>query len=573
MTTREQLGLNANWIPMDSSKSGGSDEFLVKKVNQLEERVNGLELSGFRVPNTDRHEQTSLIVSLAKENEKVIVTFSLNYANEISKVMFLYNGKRYTVTVTDKVKFEVPELLDTKLAEYGVHCYCLDMVLDDILISSIDAISVSSYFGNILKQTDSVSGGRRKVYLELNLKYSDYDTSKAKVISIPRGPEMYNDQNRSEARNIIELSTDTNVFIINRNASGSTHIFLHPDYKSFLVKNPGNSEETGKIAGSPKIKTLQVLDIRNGVIIKDEVEFIWKPTEEALKDKLIPMIIGNSDNVRNGIRGDYGYYGDKSGYPVVVFSPNQRNCITYAYKSDLSEWLGYFAENASGLFIKNAKSVPSFYSSQYLVPFSQRSDGYRTEKEDPYLYDVQRPKNRIYNSSDSSYFYAYPYGSFSEFTGRVVFGDNWPPKYIDVVKELTYRGHIGATLKDFDNNKTVEVWTFCQIAINSNSAREMYVNNLSSLINRDTGEFITANQDYENWKNNKCVIHQTLQRVGEEIKVVGIEVTTLDVFFKNFIAKSEEWKAKNSSKVEVEGSSPKGNFNRQWQWDEIVDRL
>ena len=42
MTTREQLGLNANWIPMDSSKSGGSDEFLVKKVNQLEEKVTEL---------------------------------------------------------------------------------------------------------------------------------------------------------------------------------------------------------------------------------------------------------------------------------------------------------------------------------------------------------------------------------------------------------------------------------------------------------------------------------------------------------------------------------------------------
>ena len=47
MTTREQLGLNANWIPMDSSKSGGSDEFLVKKVNQLEEKVNGLEDSTY----------------------------------------------------------------------------------------------------------------------------------------------------------------------------------------------------------------------------------------------------------------------------------------------------------------------------------------------------------------------------------------------------------------------------------------------------------------------------------------------------------------------------------------------
>lgn len=572
MTTREQLGLNANWIPMDSSKSGGSDEFLVKKVNQLEEKVNGLELSGFKIPTINSDEDTSLHVGIAKENEKVIATLSLRFANETSKVKFLYNGKLYIVTPTNQVKFEVPEILDTKLAEYGIHCYHLNMILDDILISGIDRLAISSEFGNTLRATDSISSSSRKISLELNLKFLDYDRSKAKIISRTGGSIRYDNQNRSVARSAIVLSPDTNTFIITDKSVGYTNIFLHPDYKPFVVNEGTNSGQEGKIVGSPKIKTLQVLDI-GSTVVKDEVEFIWKPVDEALKDKLIPMIIGNNDNAARGIKGNYGYYGDKSSYPVVVFSPNQRNCITYAYKSDLSEWLGYFTESILGTFIKNAKSVPNYYSSEYLVPFSQRTDGYYSEKEFPYTYSVLKPKSRI-SDLGPNYFYAYPRNVFSDYNrDRTNFAGSWPPDYNIKIKDLTYRGHIGVTLRDFDDNKTVEVWTFSQLAINSNSVNELYVNSLSNLINSNTGEFISANRDYEKWKNNKCVIHQTLQRVGEEVKVVNVEVTTLDVFFKNFIAKSEEWKTKNPSKIEVEGSSPKGNFDRQWQWDEVVDHL
>lgn len=571
MTTREQLGLNANWIPMDSSKSGGSDEFLVKKVNQLEEKVNGLELSGFKSPEVDKSSgDTTLHISVRKEDSKAVVVFSLRYGNEATKIAFSYKGKRYTLIDTGEIKFEVPEILDTKLAEYGVHCYFLSMTLDDILISGMNKLTVSTVFKNTLNKSDTLSSSKKSVNLDLAIKYLDYDTTKAKVISRLVGAIRYDNLNGSEAKSAIDLSPETNTFIVNNRGSGYTPLFLHPDYKSFLIKDSGIE----KISGSPTIKTLQVLDIGE-VISKDEVEFTWKSADEVLKDKLIPMIIGNSDNASKGIRGDYGYYGDKSGYPVVVFSPNQRNCITYAYKSDLSEWLGYFTESESGLFIKNAKSVPNFYSSEYLVPFSQRTDGYRSEKEYPYIFWLSRPKRRIEElGGRSNYFYAYPYSSFSMFSGgRLLFVGNWPPEYRDKVKDLTYRGHIGVTLRDFDNNKTVEVWTFSQLAINSNSAYDANVGILSSLINSNTGEFISANRDYEKWKNNKCVIHQTLQRVGEEIKVVNIEVTTLDVFFKNFIAKSEEWKAKNPSKVEVEGNSPKGNFLRQWQWDEVVDHL
>ena len=483
MTTREQLGLNANWIPMDSSKSGGSDEFLVKKVNQLEEKVNGLELSGFKIPTINSDEDTSLHVGIAKENEKVIATLSLRFANETSKVKFLYNGKLYTVTPTNQVKFEVPEILDTKLAEYGIHCYHLNMILDDILISSIDRLAISSEFGNTLRATDSISSSSRKISLELNLKFLDYDRSKAKIISRTGESIRYDNQNRSVARSAIVLSPDTNTFIITDKSVGYTigytNIFLHPDYKPFVVNDGTNSGQEGKIVGSPKIKTLQVLDI-GSTVVKDEVEFIWKPVDEALKDKLIPMIIGNNDNAARGIKGNYGYYGDKSSYPVVVFSPNQRNCITYAYKSDLSEWLGYFTESILGTFIKNAKSVPNYYSSEYLVPFSQRTDGYYSEKEFPYTYSVLKPKSRI-SDLGPNYFYAYPRNVFSDYNGdRTNFAGSWPPDYNIKIKDLTYRGHIGVTLRDFDDNKTVEVWTFSQLAINSNSVNELYVNSLSN---------------------------------------------------------------------------------------------
>ena len=578
MTTREQLGLNANWIPMDSSKSGGSDEFLVKKVNQLEEKVNGLELSGFKVPTTRNDEETSLHVNVAKENEKVIATLYLGYADETSKVKFLYNSKLYTVTTTNQVKFEVPEILDSKLAEYGIHCYYLNMILDNILIAGIDSLAIRSDFGNTLRVSDSISSSRRKVSLELNLKFLDYDRSKAKIISRTDGTIRYNYQNRSEARKVIDLSPDTNTFIIIDKSAGYTNIFLHPDYKPFLVNDGTRSGQEGKIVGSPKIKTLQVLDIGQ-TVVKDEVEFTWKPAEEVFKDRLSPMIMGADTGGRRGIKGNYGYYGDKSGYPVLVFSPDKEGCITYAYKSDLSEWLGYFTENILGRFIKNAKDVPNFYATRenypYYSAFSKRMAG-TLENEVPYVYSASIEKSEIsLSSSSSNNLYVYTYSDFgkdifSEY--RISFNGNWTPNYRKKVKGLTYRGHIGLTVRDFDDNKTVEVWTFCQEAINSNSANEVMTNSLSGLINGNTGEFISSNKHYEKWKTNKCVIHQTLQRVGKDIKVVGIEVTTLDVFFKNFIAKSEEWKTRNPGKVEVEGS-PKGNFYRQWEWDEIYDHL
>lgn len=575
MTTREQLGLNANWIPMDSSKSGGSDEFLVKKVNQLEEKVNGLELSGFKVPTLNRDDSTSLYVDVAKENEKAIVTLSLGFANEVSKVRFLYKGERYTLTLTNNVKFEVPEILDAKLAEYGVHCYYLNMVLEDILISGIDTLEIRSDFGNELRKSDSITEDRKKVSLELNLKFLDYDSSKAQVISRTTGSIRYDDRNKSEARNTIDLSPDTNTFIINDKGSGNTKLFLHPDYKSLLIGDGSSYGREGKIVGSPKIKTLQVLNI-GSTIDKDEVEFIWKSAEEALKDKLSPMIMGARDAWK-GIKGsNYGYYGGKSGHPVLVFSPAQEKCITYAYKSDLSKWLGYFAESVFGLFIKNAKSVPNFYPTEEEYPAFSKIMEDRLTREVPYVYSPSKIKHEVnVGSSSSNNFYAYSRNDFDNYylnKDRISFRGNWNPNYDKKVRELAYRGHIGLTLSDFDDNKTVEVWTFCQLAMNSTSANELLNNSLSSLINSNTGEFISANRYYEKWKNNKCVIHQTLQRVGKDIKVVNIEVTTLDVFFKNFITKSEEWKAKNPDKVEVEGSR-KGDFYRQWQWDEIYDSL
>lgn len=578
MTTREQLGLNANWIPMDSSKSGGSDEFLVKKVNQLEEKVNGLELSGFKVPITRNDDETAFYVKVTKENEKAIATFYLGYANETSKVRFSYNGEWYTITTTNQVKFEVPEILDAKLAEYGVHCYYLNMILDDILIAGIDRLAIRSDFGNELRSSDSISSSRRKVSLELNLKFLDYDRSKAKIISRTGGSIRYNNLNGSEARNVIDLSPDTNTFIIIDKSAGYTNLFLHPDYKPFIVNDGTRSGQEGKIVGSPKIKTLQVLDIGQ-TVVKDEVEFIWKSAEESLKDKLSPMIMSTGNNGR-GINGNnYGYYGGKSGYPVLVFSPDKEGCITYAYKSDLSEWLGYFTESILGRFIKNAKAVPNFYVTRenypYYSAFSKRMAS-ALENEVPYVYSASIQKSEVpVSDSTSNSFYAYDYhdfgiDSFSPY--RISFTDNWTPGYGKKVKNLTYRGHIGLTLSDFDDNKTVEVWTFCQEAINSNSANKVMTNSLSGLINGNTGEFISSNKHYEKWKTNKCVIHQTLQRVGKDIKVVGIEVTTLDVFFKNFIAKSEEWKTRNPDKVEVEGS-PKGDFYRQWEWNEIYDSL
>lgn len=562
MTTREQLGLNANWIPMDSSKSGGSDEFLVKKVNQLEEKVNELDSLSFRSPISEAS-KCLLTVSIIKRDSKVYAAISLSGGESSQKVKFRIDNDHYTITRNSNVNIEVPEVQDIKLAEYSVHAYYLNLILRDILVSGLSSLEVKTTgtqgneFDRIEKTnplTEYEDGNRElRAYKEIKLLF--WDSTKTEDVFRAGKEEQYNSSNTSIAKESILQDTEENVFNVRK--VDSRRAFIHPNMKSGVVTYEDASFTTrSKIRGFKAIKVLEVLDI--GPVVKCvETELTWKSSEELFKDRLQPCVL-----ISNNMRGvkKYGYDKDVTGYPILVYAPNVRDCISYVYKSDLSEWLGYFSAGVGGMFIKNAKSVPRTVN----IPFRYRNeDGYGRNItvhpiKDPYLYRL----NELIASINML--------GFGK--SRAVDLPNPYPEQDNAISGLYYRGHVGLTHKDFEDNKTIEVWTFTQIAVNSNS---IYTNiqAMSSLINKDTGEFITAHADYQKWKTNKCVIHQTLQKVGQEVKVVNIELTTLDVFFKTFIAKSEEWKTRNPSKVEVEGSNPKGNFDKVWTWDEVYDHL
>ena len=562
MTTREQLGLNANWIPMDSSKSGGSDEFLVKKVNQLEEKVNELDSLSFRSPISEAS-KCLLTVSIIKRDSKVYAAISLSGGESSQKVKFRIDNDHYTITRNSNVNIEVPEVQDIKLAEYSVHAYYLNLILRDILVSGLSPLEVKTIgtqgneFDRIEKTnplTEYEDGNRElRAYKEIKLLF--WDSTKTEDVFRAGKEEQYNSSNTSIAKESILQDTEENVFNVRK--ADSRRAFIHPNMKSGIVTYEDASFTTrSKIRGFKAIKVLEVLDI--GPVVKCvETELTWKSSEELFKDRLQPCVL-----ISNNIRGvkKYGYDKDVTGYPILVYAPNVKDCISYVYKSDLSEWLGYFSAGVGGMFIKNAKSVPRTVN----IPFRYRNeDDYGRNItvhpiKDPYLYR----SNELIASINML--------GFGK--SRAVDLPNPYPEQDNAISGLYYRGHVGLTHKDFEDNKTIEVWTFTQRAVNSNS---IYTNiqAMSSLINKDTGEFITAHADYQKWKTNKCVIHQTLQKVGQEVKVVNIELTTLDVFFKTFIAKSEEWKTRNPSKVEVEGSNPKGNFDKVWTWDEVYDRL
>lgn len=562
MTTREQLGLNANWIPMDSSKSGGSDEFLVKKVNQLEEKVNELDSLSFRSPISEAS-KCLLTVSIIKRDSKVYASINLSGGESSQKVKFRIDNDHYTITRNSNVNIEVPEVQDIKLAEYSVHAYYLNLILRDILVSGLSPLEVKTTgtqgneFDRIEKTNPLIEyeDGNMELRAYKEIKLLFWDSTKTEDVFRADKEEQYNSSNTSIAKESILQDTEENVFNVRK--VDLRRAFIHPNMKSGVVTYEDASFTTrSKIRGFKAIKVLEVLDI--GPVVKCvETELTWKSSEELFKDRLQPCVL-----ISNNMRGvkKYGYDKDVTGYPILVYAPNVRDCISYVYKSDLSEWLGYFSAGVGGMFIKNAKSVPRTAN----IPFRYRNeDGYGRNItvhpiKDPYLYR----SNELIASINML--------GFGK--SRAVDLPNPYPEQDNAISGLYYRGHVGLTHKDFEDNKTIEVWTFTQRAVNSNS---IYTNiqAMSSLINKDTGEFITAHADYQKWKTNKCVIHQTLQKVGQEVKVVNIELTTLDVFFKTFIAKSEEWKTRNPSKVEVEGSNTKGNFDKVWTWDEYYDRL
>lgn len=547
MTTREQLGLNANWISMDSSKSGGSDEFLIKKVNELDSKLNAIDDSRYRailnktIMGPPAFPTLTLRVDNTESNKKVVI--HVDNPTKETNVKFKIKGKDSVYSLSkdnNQVEVDVPEVIDPKLSEYGVHAYVLNLKLTNVetTYNNLMVTYINQFNKQLGFDKGENTGSPEFSTLERSILILDANTSRTReIIHASDKPESSQNQtdNRVNALKLISSGVQENSFDISYEGSSLGTAYIHPSNKDNV------SKDGRQIRNLKSFKMLEVyLDSSNSLVVKEDI-LSWKPLTETLKSKLRPMVV----NMSGYDVSDYGYYGDKSGFPVMVYAPRSYDCISFIHKTDSSEWIGYFYKNDS-TFIKNSNKVPK----TAVQPFINSKDNRRNS--------FSMTTNSVeYNGVESDSYNLYGTG-IKEIPSESN-NEN------SAIKSFTLRSHVGLTLNDFNNNKTVEVWSFLPTVINANSPT-ISGSAISSLINRDNGNFITANANYNNWKDNKCVVHQTLEKVGNTVAVRSVEIVTLDVFFKAFIAKSNEWATKNPSKVE-DGRSLKGNFNRQFTWN------
>ena len=278
-----------------------------------------------------------------------------------------------------------------------------------------------------------------------------------------------------------------------------------------------------------------------------EVIIPWKSQEDQLKSKLSPIKVNNDSEYQGAEK--YGYYGDKSGFPIYVFAPKLFGCLSYIYKTDCSYWYGYFFDHFSATFIKNGKVVPGTQGDVFKLATDPRGAYNFTNN----VVEIDRDTK---NNS-----------SYKNLKGLDLSRDS----YIRAAKGYNIRQHAGIVDGDFsDLNDTVEIWSFLP-GIIGDSSIVTSTQMLSSIINKDTGEFIRDNVNYDTWRNNACVLRQIIAKNRDDVYLHRLEVTTLDVFFKNFIAKSTEWMNKNPDKVETNGI--KGDYTRKFIWKGVYDYL
>lgn len=534
MTTREQLGLNANWIPMDSSKSGGSDEFLVKKVNQLEEKVNELKELEYKPISKEIIGGTySPMLKLEPDYTNHRVKIFLKDVSDKVQVRFKVNTNMdWTVVTVDKpYTISLAEEYSPLLAKYGLRKMALDVILKNVQVKGFESLPVQieadGYQGFKSKSNtaDGVNLTYRSEYLNVVNEY------RSKLVI-----HENTDSQLTDVDSVIYPSPRSNVFTIDLRTPFRYNVFILESGASYVDGTTYNGSSNANILCTWK----EGLDLRF-----KEVIIPWRSQEDQLKAKLSPIQVSNGGH---GVE-KYGYYGDKSGHPIYVFAPKLHGCLSYIYKTDCSYWYGYFFDHFSATFIKNGKVVPRTQGDV----FKQATDPRGAYNFTNNVVSIDRDQgygNNYHNLKDL---------------------DLSKNSYMQAAKSYSIRQHAGIVDNDFDNLlDTVEIWSFLP-GIIGNSSIIISTQMLSSIINKDTGEFIRDNDSYNTWKNNACVLRQIIAKNGNEVYLHRLEVTTLDVFFKNFIAKSEEWKKKNPDKVETD--SIKGDYTRKFIWNGIYDYL
>lgn len=534
MTTREQLGLNANWIPMDSSKSGGSDEFLVKKVNQLEEKVNELKDLEYKPISKEIVGDTySPMLKLEPDHTNHRVKIFLKDVSNNVQVRFKVNTNMdwMVVTVDKPYTISLAEEYNPLLAKYGLRKMALDVILKNVQVKGFESLPVqieaTGYDG--FKRKELNSDG------EVNLIYKSQYINVVNRYKAEKIIDENDDSVLTDVEDVISPGSEKDTFIVDLNTPFRYTVFKYDISMSMM--------EGSKITHAPELNLLCTWKEGLDLMVK-EVTIPWRNKADQIKVKLRPIVVKHDKYNAKA----YGYYGNKEGFPVLVYAPKLYGCLSYIYKTDCSEWYGYFFDHFSATFIKNGKVVPRTQGDVFKLATDPRGVYEFTNN----IVSIQR-ETRYENDLQNL-----PALDLSS------------GPYKNAARGFSIRQHVGIVEEDFNNNSTVEVWSFLPRMLGDSSIITT-TQMLSSIINKDTGEFNRDNTSVDRWRSNECVLHQTLVKNRNEVSILNSEITTLDVFFKNFIAKSEEWKTKNPDKVETQGI--KGDYTHKFIWNGIYDYL
>lgn len=554
MTTREQLGLNANWIPMDSS-TGSSDSFqgqidsLKQIVKSNSDKLNELSSGGtsesFLDYTEDKADIKFEILSSNDGGRKLVIStdsagvdfrFNIGYDSTVTNVLLNANSS---------FEIKIPEVMIESLKEFNAHLYRKTVTISDLKMRKsktyygvkwkIITENVGTYpivLGNYSPSFSSSSGEQN--FNDLNSQFNLYlfslVCSEKEYKSISTSSQIY--LNSNTVKSIRQVFSDA--YSLPSNADSGQIIAIktlnNSDVSSITafskyVDDNGLKTESG-------LKSFKILEF-NQVFDSNESEMFrvhdFKVIIKTVNDIINPVLV--SDKVMK----KYGTRLDQTGHPIYVYGRTHgySDSVVYAYFTDLSRWLLYSYYDGGG-FMRNVNKLSPRHRSESPRPFIM-GDGVISNHE--YTANISQDGDISYRSLN-----------FNQYKD----GEN-------------PRIPVGATLEELKSGKVIESYVLIFNSEVKSKFQEEGIysvyNMLRDYIDASTGEYLTSTRLSDNIKQAKLCVKQTVKWDNDTQKVIatGEKVTLRDMFV-NLADKSNKY----ISKFPTEGES---------KYDEVLYNL
>lgn len=544
MTTREQLGLNANWIPMDSST--GSSDSLQGQIDSLKQIVKG---------NSDKLNELSSVGTsesfLDYTEDKADIKFEILSSNDGGRKLVIstsssgvdfkfnlsYESTTNNVLLNHETPFELklPEVIVESLKEFNAHLYRRTVRVSDLKMKktkTFDGVRISAVTQNVGLRAlsrgeydidfNALSG--ENTLLSLGSSFNLYlfclecggkenksisTSSQTKLNNlVDYIKQVYDDQYRlpdkSGSKQIIAIKT------LNNNNESSVSAFS--DY----LNDNGLKTKSG-------VKSFKILEF-NQVFDSNESGMFnvhnFNIVVKTLDDIINPVLVSEKSMRRYGVRLD------QAGHPVYAYGRtySYADTIVYAYFTDLSKWLLYSYHDGGG-FMSNVSRLAARHKEE-------------------------RPRSYIMGDGIiSDHEYTANISSTGDIANRSLYFNE------EAVGENP-RMPVGATLEELKSGKIIECYV---LNFNSelkskleNSGIYSLYNMLEYYVDSNTGEYKPSTRFNDDVKQAKVCIKQTIKWDNDAQKVVatGSKVTLRDMFV-NFVDKSSKYLAKYPNEGDI----------------------